>query len=44
MLELISFIEAEFGIELADDELIPENLDSIERINALVNRKRAQSS
>jgi acyl carrier protein len=43
MLELISFIEDEFGIELANDELVPANLDSLERINAFVNRKLAEA-
>jgi acyl carrier protein len=39
VLELISFIEGEFGIEVADAEMIPENFDSIERIVAYVQRK-----
>lgn len=43
MLELISFIEAEFGIGLADDELVPANLDSIDRINDFVKRKRTEA-
>jgi acyl carrier protein len=32
MLELISHLENTYGIEIADDELIPDNLDSISRI------------
>jgi acyl carrier protein len=32
VLELVAFLEKTFGIEIADDELIPENLDSIESI------------
>jgi acyl carrier protein len=29
VLELVSFLEETFSIEVADEELIPENLDSI---------------
>lgn len=39
MLEVIAFLEAEFGIRIRDDETIPENLDSIGRIAAFVERK-----
>ena len=39
VLELISFIETEFGIKVADADLIPANLDSVERIGAYVERK-----
>ena len=31
-LELLSFLEEEFKIKVEDEELIPENLDSVERI------------
>jgi acyl carrier protein len=40
VLEVIAFLEDTFGIEVADEELIPENLDSIGRIAAFVERKR----
>ena len=39
MLEVIDFIENEFGITLSDDDLTPENLDSINGIISLVGRK-----
>ncbi len=39
VLEVIAFLEDTFGIEVADDELIPENLDSIGQIAAFVERK-----
>jgi acyl carrier protein len=29
VLEVIAFLEQTFGISIADDEIIPENLDSI---------------
>ncbi len=32
ILEIIYFLEDEFGIEVKDDEMIPENLDSILQI------------
>jgi acyl carrier protein len=40
VLELIGFLEEQFGIRIEDDELIPENLDSIENIVQFVARKR----
>lgn len=40
MLEMIAFVESEFGIRIADDEMVPENLESIERIASFVARKR----
>jgi acyl carrier protein len=41
VLELVAFLEGQFGIKVADDELIPENLDSVTRIGAFVTRKQA---
>lgn len=32
VLELVTFLEDEFEIEVEDEELIPENLDSIDNI------------
>lgn len=40
VLELVTFIEDSFGITVADEDLIPENLDSIARAAAFVERKR----
>jgi acyl carrier protein len=40
VLEVVSFLEAEFGITIADEELVPENLDSLGAIAAFVGRKR----
>lgn len=39
VLEIIAFVERSYGFAVADDEIIPENLDSIERIAAYVGRK-----
>lgn len=39
MLEIIAFLEEEFGIRIRDDETVPENLESIRRIAAFLDRK-----
>ena len=39
VLELIGFLQDEYKIEVADDEMVPENLDSISRIEAYLTRK-----
>jgi len=39
VLELVSFIETEFKIKIEEDELIPENLDTIENIYNFISRK-----
>ncbi|MBK8010410.1 MAG: acyl carrier protein [Deltaproteobacteria bacterium] len=41
VLTLLTFIEDTYGITVDDAEMIPENLDSIERISAFVRRKKA---
>ena len=38
-MELVSFLETEFQIEVNDLDLVPENLDSIAAISAFVTRK-----
>jgi acyl carrier protein len=38
-LSLISFVEEELGIEVADEELLEENFESINAIAAFVARK-----
>ena len=40
ILELVSFVEQTYDIAIDDGEMLPENLDSLERISAFVNRKR----
>lgn len=39
VLELISFLEEEFEIEVDDEELIPENLDSVNRLVVFLQKK-----
>lgn len=38
-LELIHFVEAEFGLKVADAEMVLENFDSIDSIAGFVRRK-----
>jgi len=39
VLELVGFLEQKYGITIQDEELVPENLDSIERLVCFVGRK-----
>ena len=41
-MELVSFLETEFRVEVSDHDLVPENLDSVAAIASFVARKRAQ--
>jgi len=41
MLDLINFIEQKFNIEVDDDDLYPENFDSINAIVNYINSKKA---
>ena len=41
VLELVSFLEKTYGIDVDDEELVPENLDSLSSIAAYVTRKQA---
>lgn len=41
MLEVILYLEETFGIQIADEEMIPANLDSVQRIAEYVRRKLA---
>ena len=40
-LELITFLEETWGITVEDEEMLPENLDSLNAIEAYVQRKKA---
>lgn len=39
VLQLVAFIEETFGVVVEDDELVPENLDSMRNVTAYVHRK-----
>ena len=41
VLELVTFLEENFAIQVEDEELIPENLDSIDNVTGYLERKRA---
>jgi acyl carrier protein len=36
VLELVSFIEEKYGISVQDEELIPENLDTLNNISSYI--------
>ena len=40
IMEVIEFITSEFGIEVEDEEMVPENLDSIDNLVAYIARKQ----
>ena len=40
VLELVMFLEENFKINVNDDEIRPENLDSLENLVAYINRKK----
>jgi acyl carrier protein len=42
ILEIIEFLEEECSIKIEDEELIPDNLDSIQKIVSFVERKLAK--
>lgn len=44
IMELILFIEESFQLKVTDDEMAPENLDSVDSLVAYVERKQAQVS
>ena len=39
ILELVDFLEEEFEITIDDEELVPENLDSLNNVTAYVGKK-----
>jgi acyl carrier protein len=43
VLELVAYLEAEFGIQMADAEIVPDNLDSIAKITVYVEGKLADA-
>ena len=39
VLEVVDFLEEKFGIKIEDEELVPDNLDSILKMSKFVQRK-----
>jgi len=44
IMELILFIEESQNLKVTDDEMVPENLDSIDNLVAYIERKQAAAS
>ena len=44
VLELVDFLEETFSIKVDDEELIPENLDSIKNLVAYLGKKQQQAA
>lgn len=40
IIELVTFLESEFGVKVADEEIIPDHFETVARIAALVAAKR----
>ena len=41
VLELVMFVEEEFNVTVQDDEVVPENFDSVSRLSTYISRKTA---
>jgi len=39
VLELVAFVEQTFGFEVEDEELVPDNFDSLNKLEAYVQQK-----
>jgi acyl carrier protein len=44
ILELILFIEEEFGFSIEDNEIIPDNFDSINKLSLFIRKKTNSES
>ena len=44
ILELVGFVEREFAIQVSDEELTPENFQSLDALTAFVQSKSANGS
>ncbi len=41
VMELVAFLEQDFGLQVSDEELVPENLDSVANLVGFIDRKQA---
>ncbi len=41
ILELLAFLESEFGVKILDEEVVPDNFDSIVTITSYISGKQA---
>jgi acyl carrier protein len=44
VLELVGFLQRTYDIRIADDDLVPDNLDTIDNIVRFVEEKRSEST
>ncbi len=44
MMEVIFFLEETWGIKVEDEEMVPENLDSVTNLIAFLKRKQGQAA
>ena len=42
VLELVAFLENNYGLQVADEDLVPQNFDSIDNLAAYIARKSPQ--
>ena len=40
VLELVAFLEAQFGVTVEDAEMVPDNFDSLDKLVAYLERKK----
>ena len=43
IMEVILFLEEEFGVSVEDDEMVPENLDSVDNLVKFIKAKQGTS-
>ena len=43
VLELVGFLEEKFGIKVEDDEVVPDNMNSLEKIAGYISRKTGKT-
>jgi acyl carrier protein len=44
IVEIVTFLEDEFGVHIRPEEMLPENLDSVNKIEEFLTRKQAANS
>ena len=44
IMELVSFVEKQFAISVADHEILPSNFDSVTQLSQFINGKMANGS
>ncbi|MEX0703625.1 MAG: acyl carrier protein [Planctomycetales bacterium] len=44
VLELVTFLESSFEVQIDDDELVPQNLDSIDNLVRFIERKLEEAT